>query len=65
MTKETLLHATDLYTTIQKIEQLLTILEKNSIEEVKVRGFDGSPAQSRKPESAPPFLQISGKNWNA
>ena len=62
MTKETLLHATDLYTTIQKIEQLLTIFEKNSIEEVKVRG---SPAQSRKPESAPPFLQISGKNWNA
>lgn len=40
MTKETLLHATDLYTTIQKIEQLLTIFEKNSIEEVKVRGFD-------------------------
>lgn len=44
MTKETLLHATDLYTTIQKIEQLLTILEKNSIEEVKVRGFDWKPS---------------------
>lgn len=43
MTKETLLHATDLYTTIQKIEQLLTILE-NSIEEVKVRGFDWKPS---------------------
>ena len=38
MTKETLLHATDLYTTIQKIEQLLTI------EEVKVRGFDWKPS---------------------
>ena len=44
MTKETLLHATDLYTTIQKIEQLLTIFEKNSIEEVKVRGFDWKPS---------------------
>ena len=44
MTKETLLHATDLYTTIQKIEQLLTIFEKNSIEEVKVRGFDWNPS---------------------
>lgn len=44
MTKETLLHATDLYTTIQKIEQLLTILEKNSIEEVKVHGFDWKPS---------------------
>lgn len=44
MTKETLLHATDLYTTIQKIEQLLTILEKNSIEDVKVRGFDWKPS---------------------
>lgn len=44
MTKETLLHATDLFTTIQKIEQLLSILEKNSIEEVKVRGFDWKPS---------------------
>ena len=65
MTKETLLHATDLYTTIQKIEQLLTIFEKNSIEEVKVRGFDWKPSTEQEPESAPPFLQISGKNWNA
>jgi len=38
------LHATDLFTTIQKIEQLLSILEKNSIEEVKVRGFDWKPS---------------------
>ena len=44
MTKETLLQATDLFTTIQKIEQLLTFLEKNSIEEVKVRGFDWKPS---------------------
>lgn len=29
---------------IQKIEQLLTIFEKNSIEEVKVRGFDWKPS---------------------
>lgn len=47
MTKETLLHAADLYTTIQKIEQLLTILEKNSIEEVKVRGFDWKPGKEQ------------------
>lgn len=49
MTKETLLHATDLYTTIQKIEQLLTIFEKNSIEEVKVRGFDWKPSTEQEP----------------
>lgn len=44
MTKETLLQATDLFTTIQKIEQLLTVLEKNNLEEVKVRGFDWKPS---------------------
>ena len=49
MTKETLLHATDLYTTIQKIEQLLTIFEKNSIEEVKVRGFAWKPSTEQEP----------------
>lgn len=43
MTKETLLHATDLFTTIRDIEQLLAILEKNGIEEVKVRGFGWKP----------------------
>ena len=43
MTKETLLHATDLFTAIRDIEQLLAILEKNSVEEVKVRGFDWKP----------------------
>ena len=50
MTKETLLHATDLFTTIQKIEQLLST---------------GSPAQNRKRAAEPLSLQSSRKSWNA
>lgn len=36
MTKEELLHAAELQTTIRDIEQLITILENDSIEEVKM-----------------------------
>jgi len=43
MTKEELLHATELQTTIRDIETLLEMLEKSCIQEVKVSWYNWKP----------------------
>lgn len=56
MTKEELLHAAELQTTIRDIEQLVTILENDSIEEVKMYchafGWKPSPDQEKRIRAA-------------
>ena len=56
MTKEELLHAAELQTTIRDIEQLVTILENDSIEEVKMYchafGWKPSPEQEKRIRTA-------------
>lgn len=44
MNKETLLHAMKLQTTIRDVESLLFILERKSIEEVRMPGRDWKPS---------------------